>query len=64
HYDEEKDEYVVEYDFPVAFDEENKEWKFDDPISWDDVMSRWRSRGPAIEEYVEMIQSGKVNVSV
>ncbi|MDY6764826.1 MAG: Phenylacetic acid catabolic protein, partial [Halobacteria archaeon] len=32
HYDEEKDEYVVEYDFPVAFDEENKEWKFDDPI--------------------------------
>ncbi|MDT3437746.1 phenylacetate-CoA oxygenase subunit PaaI [Haloarcula sp. 1CSR25-25] len=62
HFDEEADEYVIDYDFPVAFDEENKEWDFDNPISWDDVIDRWRSRGPANEKYVEMIQSGKVDV--
>lgn len=64
HYDEEADEYVPEYDLPVAFDEENKEWRFDESISWSDVMDRWRSRGPANEKYVEMIQSGTVDVGI
>ncbi|WP_162414528.1 Phenylacetic acid catabolic protein [Haloarcula salina] len=62
HYDEDADEYVIDYEFPVAFDEENKEWRFDEPISWDDVIDRWRARGPANEKYVNMIQSGKVDV--
>jgi len=64
HYDADADEYVVEYDFPVAFDEENKEWDFDQPISWSDVMDRWKARGPANERYVELIQSGKIMVGV
>ncbi|WP_281195658.1 Phenylacetic acid catabolic protein [Halorubrum sp. F4] len=64
HYDEEADEYVLEYDMPVAFDQENKEWRFDEPISWDDVIDRWRNRGPANEKYVNMIQSGEVSVQV
>ncbi|WP_144926282.1 Phenylacetic acid catabolic protein [Halorubrum salsamenti] len=64
HYDEEQDKYVLEYDMPVAFDPENKEWRFDEPISWSDVIDRWRSRGPANEKYVNMIQSGTVNVQV
>lgn len=64
HYDDEADEYVPEYDLPVAFDEEHKEWRFDESISWSDVMDRWRSRGPANEKYVEMIQSGTVDVGV
>ncbi|MFB6097405.1 MAG: Phenylacetic acid catabolic protein [Haloferacaceae archaeon] len=62
HYDDEADEYVLEYDMPVAFVEEDKEWRFDEPVGWDDVMDRWRSRGPAIEEYVERIQSGAMPV--
>lgn len=62
HYDEDADEYVIDYEFPVAFDEANKEWRFDDPISWDDVIDRWRARGPANEKYVDMIQSGNVDV--
>jgi len=62
HYDEDADEYVIDYEFPVAFDEENKEWRFDEPISWDDVIDRWRARGPANEKYVDMIQSGNVDV--
>ena len=64
HYDEETDKYVLEYDMPVAFDQENKEWRFDEPISWDDVIDRWRNRGPANEKYVNMIQSGEVSVQV
>ncbi len=64
HYDEEADEYVLEYDMPVAFDEANKQWRFDEPISWSDVIDRWRSRGPANEQYVNMIQSGRVSVEV
>lgn len=63
YYDEGQDEYVLEYDFPVAFDENNKEWRFDEPISWSDVMDRWKNRGPAINEYVDMIQSGKIDIA-
>jgi len=64
HYDEEREKYVLEYDMPIAFDPDNKEWRFDEPISWSDVIDRWRSRGPANEKYVNMIQSGTVNVQV
>ncbi|MFB6353100.1 MAG: Phenylacetic acid catabolic protein, partial [Halobacteriales archaeon] len=64
HYDEAAGEYVVEYDFPVAFVEDEKRWNFDEPIGWDDVMDRWGSRGPANERHVELIQSGEVRVGV
>lgn len=64
HYDEDTEEYVVEYDLPVAFDEDDKRWVFDEPISWSDVMDRWRSRGPANEKYVELIQSDSIPVGV
>lgn len=61
HYNEETEEYELEYDLPIAFVEEEKNWRFDEHISWSDVMDRWRARGPANEKYVSMIQSGKVN---
>lgn len=64
HYDDDAEEYVLDYDLPVAFDEENKEWLFNEPISWSDVMDRWRSRGPANEKYVNLIQSGNIDVGV
>ncbi|MCL7417335.1 MAG: phenylacetate-CoA oxygenase subunit PaaI, partial [Halalkalicoccus sp.] len=64
HYDEEADEYVIEYEMPIAFDAANKEWRYDESISWSDVMDRWRSRGPANEKYVDLIQSGTVDVGV
>lgn len=60
HYDEAADEYVLEFDFPVAFSDEEKRWHFDDPVSWDDVLERWRAGGPARDEYIEMIRSGRV----
>ncbi|RLM53826.1 phenylacetate-CoA oxygenase subunit PaaI [Halobellus sp. Atlit-31R] len=64
HYDERADEYVVEYDAPVAFDAENKDWRFDEPISWDGVIDRWRGRGPANEKHVNLLQSGEIKVGV
>jgi ring-1,2-phenylacetyl-CoA epoxidase subunit PaaA len=64
HYDDESDEYVLEYDAPVAFDAENKEWRFEEPIGWDDVLDRWRDRGPANEKHVNLLQSGQIEVGV
>jgi ring-1,2-phenylacetyl-CoA epoxidase subunit PaaA len=60
HYDEEAGEYVLEFDFPVAFDPERKEWFFDDPVTWDDVLDRWRAGAPAQEDFIEMIQTGEL----
>ena len=64
HYDDEADEYVLEYDAPVAFDAANKDWRFEEPISWDGVIDRWRDRGPANEKHVNLIQSGKLEAGV
>jgi ring-1,2-phenylacetyl-CoA epoxidase subunit PaaA len=61
HYNEETNEYELEYDLPVAFVEDDKDWRFEEHISWEDVIDRWRARGPANEKYVNMIQSGKMN---
>jgi ring-1,2-phenylacetyl-CoA epoxidase subunit PaaA len=60
HYDEDAEEWVVEYDMPMYFDEDNKEWREDSSFTWDDVIDRWRARGPANEKYVNLLQSGKV----
>jgi ring-1,2-phenylacetyl-CoA epoxidase subunit PaaA len=46
----------LDYPFPCTFDAENKRWNFDEPCSWDDVIARWRERGPRNTEMVEMFQ--------
>lgn len=59
HYDEEADEYVIDCAFPMAFDAEKKEWDHArGQIGWDEVMDRWRARGPANERFVRQIQRG------
>ena len=46
---------------PVQFDEREKRWLLEEgEITWDDVLERWRRRGPANEELVEMIQRGRL----
>jgi ring-1,2-phenylacetyl-CoA epoxidase subunit PaaA len=57
HYDEEQKKYVVDGDFPSHFDAQAKHWE--GPCTWDDVMKRWKARGPKNEEFVGMIQRGK-----
>jgi ring-1,2-phenylacetyl-CoA epoxidase subunit PaaA len=46
----------LEYDLPVQFDEREKRWDFDQHITWDDVVKRWKARGPRNQEMIEEIQ--------
>ncbi len=59
HFDEGEQRWVVDCTFPAAFDEQRKRWLLEDgPITWDDVMVRWRKRGPKNAEFVEQVQRG------
>jgi ring-1,2-phenylacetyl-CoA epoxidase subunit PaaA len=48
--------WVLDYPFPCTFDAEAKRWNFEDACTWDDVLERWRARGPRNAEMVEMFQ--------
>jgi ring-1,2-phenylacetyl-CoA epoxidase subunit PaaA len=59
HYDEEQGRYVIDCPFPARFDAEEKRWLFEEgQISWDEVLRRWKARGPKNEEFVEHLQRG------
>jgi ring-1,2-phenylacetyl-CoA epoxidase subunit PaaA len=59
HLDAESGRYVIDCPFPAAFDEEAKRWLLDDgAISWEDVMVRWKGRGPMNRDYVTTLQRG------
>ncbi len=57
HFDEAQQKYVVEEPFPAHFNSENRRWG--EACTWQDVMKRWKARGPANEQFVAMIQRGK-----
>ncbi|CAN5335336.1 1,2-phenylacetyl-CoA epoxidase subunit A [soil metagenome] len=56
HYDAGAGTYEVEYELPCQFDPDEKRWLFEEPITWDEVWERWRTRGPMNQRYTEMIQ--------
>jgi ring-1,2-phenylacetyl-CoA epoxidase subunit PaaA len=59
HHDPETDTYRIDCSFPAAFDEEKRAWLLDDgPIGWDEVLARWKRRGPMNEDYVRTLQRG------
>jgi ring-1,2-phenylacetyl-CoA epoxidase subunit PaaA len=59
HHDEESDRYLIDCPFPARFDEERREWLLDDgAIGWDEVMTRWKARGPMNDDYVNRLQRG------
>ena len=59
HRDEEEDRWIIDCPFPARFDAERKQWLLDEgPISWDEVMVRWKGRGPMNDAYVERLQRG------
>jgi ring-1,2-phenylacetyl-CoA epoxidase subunit PaaA len=59
HRDEDTGTFVIDCPFPMAFDAEKKEWDYArGQISWDEVMDRWRGRGPANQRFVKRIQRG------
>lgn len=60
HYDEQQQKYVIDCAFPAHFDAQGKHWLLEDgPCTWEDVMKRWKARGPKNTEFVAMIQRGK-----
>ena len=58
-YDDAAKRWMVTCPFPATFDEKAKRWLLEDgAIGWDQVMVRWKKRGPANAEFVEMVQRG------
>ncbi|MDQ6672312.1 MAG: phenylacetate-CoA oxygenase subunit PaaI [Chloroflexota bacterium] len=59
HLDPASGRYVLEVPFPAAFDAPNKRWLFEDGVvGWDEVLKRWKARGPMNDEYVASLQRG------
>jgi ring-1,2-phenylacetyl-CoA epoxidase subunit PaaA len=59
HLDEDAGRYVIDCPFPARFDEESKRWLLEDgAISWEEVMGRWKARGPMNRDYVARLQKG------
>ncbi len=59
HWDEDEQRWLIDCPFPARFDEERKTWLLDEgAISWDEVMTRWKARGPMNRTYVERLQRG------
>lgn len=60
HYDEQQQKYIIDCVFPAHFDAQAKHWLLNDgSCTWQDVMKRWKARGPKNAEFVAMIQRGK-----
>ena len=59
HYDAERELYVIDCPFPARFDAEHRQWLLDQgPIGWDEVVKRWKARGPMNVDYVRTLQRG------
>jgi ring-1,2-phenylacetyl-CoA epoxidase subunit PaaA len=59
HWDKHGERWAIDCPFPAAFDAERKRWLLDEgAIGWDDVMVRWKGRGPMNADYVARLQRG------
>jgi ring-1,2-phenylacetyl-CoA epoxidase subunit PaaA len=65
HWDPEAERYVIDCPFPARFDEDKREWLLEEgAISWDEVLARWRARGPMNRDYVRTLQRGYQTTSL
>lgn len=62
HYDEESGKYVLDVPFPCKFDPQRKKWLTDQPDTWDNVIKRFKARGPQNEAFVHRIQKGALEL--
>lgn len=59
YYDAKEDKYIVTFPFPSRFDAEAKRWIFEEgEVGWENVIDRWKGRGPNNQKYVSEIQRG------
>ena len=60
HYDPAAGKYAIDFPFPCRFVPDEKRWLFEEgPCTWDDVLRRWKARGPKNQEFIEQIQRGR-----
>ncbi len=62
HWDDDQGKAVLDYDYPVDFDEDQMVWLFDEHITWEQAFDRWKRRGPANQAYVESVRKGRVQL--
>lgn len=59
-FDEDEGRFIVDCPFPAQFDAKEKRWLIEEgAITWEEVLTRWKKRGPMNDRYVETIQRGK-----
>ena len=59
HFDAASLTFVLDVPFPCRFDASEKRWAFEEgQIGWDQVLKRWKARGPMNQEYVASLQRG------
>ncbi|MCP4359131.1 MAG: phenylacetate-CoA oxygenase subunit PaaI [Chloroflexi bacterium] len=59
HWDETEQKYLFDFPFPAQFVAAEKRWLFAEGEStWDEVMHRWKARGPMNKKFVADIQRG------
>jgi ring-1,2-phenylacetyl-CoA epoxidase subunit PaaA len=59
HLDTASGQYVIDVPFPARFDAAQKRWLLEDgAIGWDEVLKRWKARGPMNQEFVASLQRG------
>lgn len=49
----------LEYHLPIQFDADDKRWLWDEHITWEQVVKRWKGRGPRNEAMIEELQRSK-----
>jgi ring-1,2-phenylacetyl-CoA epoxidase subunit PaaA len=56
---------VIDCPFPARFDPEKREWDLAaGPVSWDEVLERWKGRGEMNRVYVQTMQRGYQSMRV
>jgi ring-1,2-phenylacetyl-CoA epoxidase subunit PaaA len=59
HYDAARQHYVLDVPFPARFDADAKRWRLEEgACGWDEVLKRWKGRGPMNAAYVGELQRG------
>lgn len=59
HWDMREEKYLFDFPFPARFIPDEKRWLFEEGESdWDEVIVRWKGRGPMNKKFVEDVQRG------
>jgi ring-1,2-phenylacetyl-CoA epoxidase subunit PaaA len=51
-------EVVLEFEWPCAFDWDERTFRYDDPVEWTDVFERWKRGGPIRDQIREELERG------